>query len=91
MDGGATGGGLLEAELPPAPAVLQFFSPHIIDEIRNVISGALSKTCFLDQISSHVIREFLTELLPFITDMCNTSLSEGAYQSANGMPSSHLI
>ena len=44
----ATGGGPPETELPLVPAVFQFFSPCTIDEIRNVISGAPSKTCALD-------------------------------------------
>ena len=73
----ATGGGPRVTELPPAPAVLKLFSPYTIDKIRNVICGAPSKTCALDPIPSHVVKEFLTELLPFITDMCNTWLWDG--------------
>ena len=73
----ATGGGLPESHLHPAPAVLQFYLPYIIDEIRNVISGASSKTCARNPIPSHLVKAFLTELLSFIIDIWNTSLLEG--------------
>ena len=36
-----------------------------------------SKSCSLDPIPTTILKEFLLELLPFITEMCNKSLSEG--------------
>ena len=60
----ASYGGPPESQLPPAPAVLQFFSPVFV-EIKNVIYDAPSKTCALDPILSHVVKEFPTQLLQF--------------------------
>ena len=39
--------------------------------------GASSKSCELDPIPPDMLKKFLPELLPFITDLCNASLQQG--------------
>ena len=41
------------------------------------ITAALSKSCELDPISTDTLKQFLPELAPYITKMCNASLREG--------------
>ena len=46
-------------------------------EVTKTISASKSKTCELDPLPTDVLKQFLPELLPFITDMCNASLQQG--------------
>ena len=43
-----------------------------------MITVTSSKSCQLDPVPTTVVKEFLLELFPFITDMCNASLAEGS-------------
>ena len=36
-----------------------------------------TKSCALDPLPTQILKEFLSELLPFIVQMCNASLSQG--------------
>ena len=36
-----------------------------------------SKSCALDPLSTNILKEFHPEILPFMTDMCNTPLRQG--------------
>ena len=36
-----------------------------------------SKSCALDPLPTNILKEFLPEVLTFITDLCNTSLRQG--------------
>ena len=66
-----------ESNLPPSPAVVDSFEPYSAHEIEKIISATPTKSCSLDPLPTHILKEFLPELLPFIVDMCNTSLEEG--------------
>jgi len=57
--------------------LLDKFKTFDDDEIRRMIIASPSKTCRLDPVPSEIIKEFLTDLLPFITRMCNSSLMTG--------------
>jgi len=52
-----------------------------------VIGVSQSKTCELDPLPTDVLKQFLPELLPYITDMCNASLQEGCLPMSESMPS----
>ena len=45
--------------------------------VENVIQSATSTSCSLDPIPTTILKEFLPELLPFVSRMCNASLQEG--------------
>jgi len=47
------------------------------DDVRSVIMSAPSKSCSLDPLPTNIPKEFLPELLPFLTNLCNASLKEG--------------
>jgi len=36
-----------------------------------------TKTCALDPVLTSIVKQFLPELLPYLTAMCNTSLQQG--------------
>ena len=42
-----------------------------------MILSTKSTSCSLDQIPTYVLKEFLTDLLPYVTEMCNCSLQFG--------------
>ena len=63
--------------LPPTPATIDDFQTLSADDIQKVIMSASTKLCALDPLPRHVVKEFLPELLPYITDMCNALLSQG--------------
>ena len=71
-----TGGGEVLSELPPASEFLDRFQPCTIEEVRSIIMASPSKTCHLDPLPTDVLKKFLPELLPYITDMCNASLEQ---------------
>ena len=37
----------------------------------------LTKSCTLDPLPTAFMKEFLSELLPFLTGLCNSSLTQG--------------
>ena len=50
----------------------ELYSP---EEIRKQIQS--TKSCSLDPIPTTILKEFLEELLPFVTEKCNRSLQQG--------------
>ena len=72
----ATGCGDSLTEPPQATVIFNCFHPCSIDDVRSIIMGAPSKSCSLDPLQTDVLKIFLPELLPFITDMCNASLQQ---------------
>ena len=62
--------------LPPAPATIDGFQTQSADDIQKVMMSDSTKSWALDPLHTHV-KEFLPELLPYITDTCNASLSQG--------------
>ena len=73
----ATEGMPAVSNLLPLPAVFASFEPYSTDEIGKIISAIPTMSCSLDPPPTDILKEFLPELLPFIVDMCNTSLEEG--------------
>ena len=73
----STGSSPASTKLPPSPNLLHSFCLYSSDEIRKLIAVSKTKSCALDPIPTGVLKEFLDELLPIITHMCNQSLLEG--------------
>ena len=44
--------------------------------MRNIIASGTSKSRALDPVPTSIVKQFLPELLPFVTAMCNTSLQQ---------------
>ena len=63
--------------LPPATAVLDQFDEYSTEDVRDVIVSGTTKSCELDPIPTTILKQFLPELLPYLTAMCNTSLQQG--------------
>ena len=63
--------------LPPATAVFDSFRTYNVEEVCRIITSAPSKSCSLDPIPTTILKEFLPELLPCITELCNRSLKQG--------------
>ena len=73
----ATEGMPAESNLPSSPAVFDSFEPCAADEIGKIISATPTKSCSVDPLPTQILKEFLSEVLPFIVNMCNTSHEEG--------------
>jgi len=68
----------VQSSLPLASTVtLESFKVFSADDIRKTIMNAPPKSCALDPVPTNTLKEFLPELLPFLTCMCNASLQEG--------------
>ena len=65
------------SRLPQCSNNLSSFQALTMEDIRTVILSTSVKSCSLDPIPTGILLECLPVLLPFITDMCNRSLSEG--------------
>ena len=75
----ATAGGDVTTVLPPATEVFDHFQLCTVDDIRSAIMGSPSKSCKLDPLPTDMLKIYLPELLPFITEMCNASLQQGCF------------
>jgi len=53
------------------------FQPCSDTDVKIAIMGASFKSCELDPIPTDILKKFLPELLPFLTDLCNSSLQQG--------------
>ena len=60
-----------------ANCVFSEFEPCSGDEIRRIIQSAPTKSCASDPAPTFIVKEFLDELLPLVTCMCNSSIREG--------------
>ena len=67
----ASGVGMPQSSLAPATDTLDMFVPCSADDVRRTITNAPSKSCSLDPLPTSVMKEFLPELLPFLTALCN--------------------
>ena len=68
-----TGGTPVRSGLPAAMSFLNTFHTYTSDEIQKVIMIAPSKSCQLDLLPTHILKVFLSYLLPYITAPCNHS------------------
>lgn len=73
----STGGTPPTTKLPHTNSDFSVFQQLTVDEVHWFISSSRSKSCSLDPIPTNILKEFLPELLPFISTMCNKSLQEG--------------
>ena len=53
------------------------FERCTIDDVNRIITSAPPKSCALDPLPTTFMKEFLPELLPYLTALCNSSLTEG--------------
>ena len=72
----STGGSTASTRLPAATSTLSSFEEYSAEEIQKIIESSPTKSCSLDPVPTSILKEFLPELLPFITMMCNRSLQE---------------
>ena len=63
--------------MPPTMDKFDTLTPVTADDGKNTITSAPSKACDFDPLLTDILKEFLSELLPFLTEMCNKSLSQG--------------
>ena len=63
--------------LPPAEVCFDQFEECSMEDVRKVIVTGPSKHCALDPLPTGILKMFLPELLPYVTDMCNISLRQG--------------
>ena len=73
----STGGGPAMTFLPPARATINCFQLYTEADMSRIITAAPSKSCDFDPLPTDILRQFLPELLPYITKMCNASLRDG--------------
>lgn len=73
----STGGLEPTTILPSAEVHLDIFEECSSDDVQRVIIGGPSKHCALDPMPTTIVKMFLPELLPYVTDMCNISLRQG--------------
>ena len=73
----STDGSKASTKLPAATSTLSSFEEYSAEDIQKIIESSPTKSCSLDPVPTSILKEFLPELLPFITMMCNRSLQEG--------------
>ena len=73
----ATSGRNMSTELPLATDAFDHFQPCNVSDVQSAIMSAPSKSCTLDPLPTDILKKFLPELLPFVTDLCNASLLQG--------------
>ena len=64
-------------QFPPTDCSLSTLSEVTPAELRSIILTSASKSCELDPLPTFLVQEFIEDLLPFLTLLCNRSLQEG--------------
>ena len=62
---------------PEATIIFNSFRTYSVDEVRKVVLSKPIKSFSLDPIPGSILREFLPDLLPRMTTMCNRSIEAG--------------
>jgi hypothetical protein len=77
--------------MPPCPHSFVSFTPITEGELKKVINKAKTKSCKLDPIPTHILKEdaVLDILIPFLTKMVNSSLISGVMP--DGMKTALII
>ena len=52
------------------------------DEVSKIIKASAAKSCDLDPAPTFLVKEFLDELLPHLTRLCNVSIQSGCLPSS---------
>src|SRR6218665_782428 len=60
-------------------------------ELRSVIRSSAPKSCELDSLPASLIQDYVDDLLPFLTLLCNRSLQEGALPDSQKVLSYSLL
>ena len=55
------------------------FAPPTEEEVRKVVMSLNTKSCELDPIPTHILKEMLDRVLPLITKIINLSLGMGTF------------
>ena len=63
--------------LPEATCSFNELKVCSMEAVKSVIMKGPVKSCSLDPIPTTVLKEFIPELLPYLTDLCNASLPQG--------------
>ena len=66
-----------EVELPPP--FLTDFTPASFTEVRQVIMTAPASTCGLDPLPTNLLKEFVDDFVPYVTQLVNASLKSGCF------------
>ena len=61
------------------PPELSSFTPATVDEVGKLIKQSATKTCQLDPIPTHLLKENLEAVSPIICDIVNLSLKNGIF------------
>ena len=61
------------------PPELSSFTPAAVDEVVKLIKQSATKSCQLDPIPTHLLRENLEAVAPIICDIVNLSLKNGIF------------
>ena len=73
----STGNSTPSSTLEPSPEQFSTFKQYSMGEVEKLITSTPTKSCSLDPLPTSILKEFLPELLPFLTVLCNQSLREG--------------
>lgn len=57
---------------------MESFTPTTVDELRRIIKNWGIKTCSLDPIPSSIFKDIIEDLLPYLCDLVNKSLTTGS-------------
>lgn len=60
--------------------VIESFTPTTVDELRLIIKNWEIKTCTLDPLPGSILKDILEDLLPYLCDLVNKSLTTGSVE-----------
>ena len=60
--------------------ILESFAPTTVDELRLIIKDWGVKTCSLDPLPSAIFKDIIDDLLPYLCDLVNKSLTTGSVE-----------
>ncbi|XP_075313226.1 uncharacterized protein LOC142373735 [Odontesthes bonariensis] len=67
----------------PSPPSLSHFSPLSANEVLHLVTSSRPTTCSLDPVPSPLLHSAAPDLLPYLTNLINTSLTSGSFPSAS--------
>ena len=73
----STGDFPVQSSLETATVILEEFQ-ECTEEDAGIMSWH-SKLCALDPLSTNILKDFPPEIIPFVANMCNTSLRQGMF------------
>ena len=70
---------VLPLPISQPPPSLEFFHQLSIDEITKLVKASATKSCSLDPLPTHLLKDCLVELAPAIANVVNLSLAESTF------------